>query len=98
VPIDLLRDIHIVDTPGTNAVVREHEVLTTHFVPRADVVLFVTSVDRPFSESERLFLDSIAPYLRFVRAEGETLTAAKTELERYGGELEVLQARVEAMA
>jgi len=58
-PIDLLRDIHIVDTPGTNAVIREHEVLTTHFVPRADVVLFVTSVDRPFSESERLFLESI---------------------------------------
>src|SRR3954447_9666427 len=24
-PADLLRDIHIVDTPGTNAVIREHE-------------------------------------------------------------------------
>jgi small GTP-binding protein len=58
-PVDLLRDIHIVDTPGTNAVIREHEVLTTHFVPRADLVLFVTSVDRPFSESERQFLEGI---------------------------------------
>ena len=58
-PVDLLRDIHIVDTPGTNAVIREHEVLTTHFVPRADVVLFVTSVDRPFTESERQFLEGI---------------------------------------
>ena len=42
--------------------------------------------------------DSIAPYSRFVRAEGETLTAGKTELERSGGELAALQARVEAMA
>ena len=58
-PVDLLRDIHIVDTPGTNAVIREHEVLTTHFVPKADLVLFVTSVDRPFSESERQFLEGI---------------------------------------
>ena len=58
-PVELLRDIHVVDTPGTNAVIREHEVLTTHFVPRADLVLFVTSIDRPFSESERLFLERI---------------------------------------
>ncbi|CAF5193326.1 unnamed protein product, partial [Rotaria magnacalcarata] len=27
-----------------------------HFIPRSDYILFVTSVDRPFSESERLFL------------------------------------------
>jgi small GTP-binding protein len=56
---DLLRDIAIVDTPGTNAVIREHERLTTDFVPRADLVLFVTSADRPFTESERAFLDQI---------------------------------------
>ena len=58
-PVALLRDVHIVDTPGTNAVVREHEQLTTEFVPRADVVLFVTSADRPFTETERAFLETI---------------------------------------
>ena len=41
-PLDILRDIHIVDTPGTNAIIREHEQLTTDFVPRSDFVLFVT--------------------------------------------------------
>ncbi len=56
-PIDLLRDIHIVDTPGTNAVNREHERITADFVPRSDLVLFITSVDRPFTESERAFLE-----------------------------------------
>ena len=59
VPIGLLEDISIVDTPGTNAILREHEELTTDFIPRSDLVLFVTSVDRPFTESERKFIESI---------------------------------------
>jgi small GTP-binding protein len=58
-PVELLRDLHIVDTPGTNAIVREHERLTLDFIPRADLVLFVTSADRPFTETERVFLDVI---------------------------------------
>ena len=58
-PADLLRDVHIVDTPGTNAIIREHERLTTDFVPRSDLVLFVTSADRPFTETERGFLQAI---------------------------------------
>src|SRR5687767_1807797 len=55
-PVELLREVHIVDTPGTNAIIREHERLTAEFVPRADLVLFVTSADRPFTETERAFL------------------------------------------
>jgi small GTP-binding protein len=58
-PVELLRDIHIVDTPGTNAIIREHERLTADFVPRSDLVLFVTSADRPFTETERVFLAAI---------------------------------------
>ena len=58
-PNPLLEDLSIVDTPGTNAILREHEELTTDFIPRSDLVLFVTSVDRPFTESERKFLESI---------------------------------------
>jgi small GTP-binding protein len=58
-PAELLREVHIVDTPGTNAIIREHERLTTDFVPRADLVLFVTSADRPFTETERAFLETI---------------------------------------
>src|SRR5690606_24550282 len=45
--VPMLEDIHIVDTPGTNAIHREHERLTSEYVPRADLVLFVTSADRP---------------------------------------------------
>jgi len=57
--VDLLENLSIVDTPGTNAIIREHEMITNQFVPRADLVLFVTSTDRPFSESERAFLERI---------------------------------------
>ena len=58
-PADVLREITVVDTPGTNAIIRRHEELTRDFIPRADLVLFVTSADRPFTESERGFLEQI---------------------------------------
>ena len=58
-PVGILREMSVVDTPGTNAVVRGHEALTRDFVPRSDLVLFVTSADRPFTESERAFLEAI---------------------------------------
>ena len=58
-PAEFLREVQIVDTPGTNAIIREHERITTTFVPRADLVLFVTSADRPFTETERAFLETI---------------------------------------
>ncbi len=59
IPNALLKDISLVDTPGTNAILREHEALTTDFIPRSDLVLFITSADRPFTESERQFLELI---------------------------------------
>jgi GTP-binding protein EngB required for normal cell division len=58
-PAAFLRDVAIVDTPGTNAVLRHHEQLTSEFVPRSDFILFVTSSERPFTESERVFLERI---------------------------------------
>ncbi len=58
-PVELLRQVQIVDTPGTNALDRSHEAITREFVPRSDLVLFVTSADRPFTESERDFIERI---------------------------------------
>jgi small GTP-binding protein len=58
-PAAFLREINIVDTPGTNAIIRRHEQLTQEFVPRSDLVIFVTSTDRPFTESERAFMERI---------------------------------------
>jgi len=58
-PVEWLREINLVDTPGTNAVVLRHQQITEKFIPQSDLVLFVTSADRPFSESERTFLERI---------------------------------------
>jgi len=58
-PASFLREINIVDTPGTNAIIRRHEQLTEGFVPRSDLVIFITSADRPFTESERAFMERI---------------------------------------
>jgi small GTP-binding protein len=58
-PSEFLREIAIVDTPGTNAIIRHHEELSRGFVPRSDLVLFVTSAERPLTESERGYLELI---------------------------------------
>jgi hypothetical protein len=58
-PLPLLKELNIVDTPGTNAIIRHHEQLTEEFVPRSDLVLFITSADHPLTESERQFLERI---------------------------------------
>jgi len=88
-PADLLREITIVDTPGTNAVIRAHEALTSRFIPRADLVLFVTSTDRPFTESERLFLERIRDWGKKV-----VIVVNKIDLLENPGELEQVLAFV----
>lgn len=55
-PMESLKDVTLVDTPGTNSIIIEHSTLTESFVHRAELVLFITSADHPFTESERQFL------------------------------------------
>jgi small GTP-binding protein len=81
-PAPLLREIHIVDTPGTNAVIREHERITAEFVPRSDLVLFVTSADRPFTETERAFLEQ-------VRAWGKKVVLVVNKIDILDSELQL---------
>ncbi|GFR42465.1 hypothetical protein Agub_g3373, partial [Astrephomene gubernaculifera] len=65
-PAKLLQDLHIVDTPGTNVILERQQRLTEEYVPRADLVLFVMSADRPFSESEVRFLEYIRQWRKRV--------------------------------
>ena len=74
-PAPFLRTIVIVDTPGTNAILRSHEAITTRFAPRADLVLFVTSADRPFTESERQFMERLRAW-----GKGVVVVLNKTDL------------------
>jgi small GTP-binding protein len=61
-PIDWLKHIAIIDTPGTNAIYANHEKITQQVIPRSDLVLFVTSVERPITESEAGFLRKICDW------------------------------------
>jgi len=56
-PIPFLRDFNVVDTPGTNTMVKEHQMTTEEFMPRADIVLFVFSVANPWTQSNWEFLN-----------------------------------------
>src|SRR5688572_8446276 len=58
-PLEVLRDLEIVDTPGTNSIERMEEEITRGFVPRADLILFVTSLLQPLTASELDFLGHI---------------------------------------
>ncbi|KAG1680578.1 hypothetical protein FOA52_015025 [Chlamydomonas sp. UWO 241] len=62
----LLKEMNIVDTPGTNVILGRQQRLTEEYVPRADLVLFVMSADRPFSESEVRFLEYIRQWRKKV--------------------------------
>jgi GTPase SAR1 family protein len=55
-PVPFLNDFNVVDTPGTNTIVAEHQTITENFVPRADLILFVFSVVNPWSQSAWDFL------------------------------------------
>jgi small GTP-binding protein len=64
----ILSDLCIIDTPGTNAILSlQHTSSTLRLLHDADLIVFVTSADRPFSESERQLLQtSIKPYRKRV--------------------------------
>lgn len=81
-PVAVLRELSIVDTPGTNAIIRRHQELTERFIPRADLVLFVTSADRPYTESERQFLELISSWGKKVAVVINKIDIIETEEER----------------
>jgi small GTP-binding protein len=55
-PIDFLKDFNIVDTPGTNTIVANHQEITEKFIPVADLIVFVFSVTNPWAASAWDFL------------------------------------------
>lgn len=50
-PKPVLRDITIVDTPGTNSIIRDHQTITENYIPRSDLVIFVFPAKNPHTAS-----------------------------------------------
>ena len=47
-PLDFLRDINVVDTPGTNSAIPGHQEVSARFLPGADLILYVFPVANPW--------------------------------------------------
>eukprot|EP00892_Ulva_mutabilis_P005497 jgi/Ulvmu1/3319/UM155_0002.1 len=83
-PSELLRKLNIVDTPGTNVIIDRQQRLTEEFVPRSDLVLFIMSADRPFTESEVTFL-------RYIRQWGKKVVFVLNKVDIFDSEEEVAE-------
>lgn len=58
-PADILKQIAIVDTPGTNTVVEHHQEITEGFIPSSDLVFFLFPAKNPHTRSAWEFLDFV---------------------------------------
>lgn len=60
VPVEILKEIAIVDTPGTNTIVENHQAITENFIPASDLIVFVFEAKNPYRQSAWDFFDYIS--------------------------------------
>ncbi len=58
-PIEILKEIAIVDTPGTNTIIDHHQEITEKFIPTSDLIVFVFESKNPYRQSSWEFFDYI---------------------------------------
>jgi small GTP-binding protein len=51
IPVDILKEVAIVDTPGTNTIVEHHQEITESFIPASDLIVFVFEAKNPYRQS-----------------------------------------------
>ncbi|MCB0653308.1 MAG: dynamin family protein [Saprospiraceae bacterium] len=59
VPVEILKEIAIVDTPGTNTIIEHHQEITESFIPASDLIVFVFEAKNPYRQSAWDFFDFI---------------------------------------
>lgn len=59
IPVDILKEIAIVDTPGTNTIVEHHQEITESFIPASDLIVFVFEAKNPYRQSAWDFFNFI---------------------------------------
>lgn len=55
-PIEILKDVTIIDTPGLGDSLKDFSDLVDHALRQADAVIYVFSVSYPLSQAEQLFI------------------------------------------
>ena len=58
-PVEILKNLSIVDTPGTNTIVEHHQEITKEFIPNSDLVFFVFFAKNPYTRSAWELLDYV---------------------------------------
>lgn len=59
-PVEILKEISIVDTPGTNTIIDHHQEITERFIPHSDLIVFVFEAKNPYRQSSWEFFDYIS--------------------------------------
>ena len=97
-PKEVLREATIVDTPGTNSIIRDHQAITENYIPQSDLVVFVFSAVNPHTKTAWEFLTAIKKEwhrkMVFVlqqadRATAEELAINREHVVRYARERQV---------
>lgn len=97
-PKDVLREATIVDTPGTNSIIQNHQAITENYIPQSDLVVFVFSAVNPHTKSawELLKLISGNWHRKMVfvlqqsdRASAEELATNREHVVQYARERQV---------
>ena len=60
-PLHFLKNFHLVDTPGTNSTVKDHQAVTAEFFPAADLILIVFPITNPWGAATWNFLSELSP-------------------------------------
>ncbi len=58
-PVEILKEIAIVDTPGTNTIIDHHQEITEQFIPASDLIVFVFEAKNPYRQSSWDFFNYI---------------------------------------
>ena len=87
-PVDILKDIAIVDTPGTNTIVEHHQEITERFIPASDLIVFVFEAKNPYRESAWTFFDFISSEWRkkviFILQQKDLMSADDLAINKRG--------------
>ncbi|GAB4383916.1 MAG: dynamin family protein [Elainellaceae cyanobacterium] len=87
-PFEILKEISIVDTPGTNTLIQEHQLITERYIPNSDLTFFVLFAKNPYQKSAWDFLNFVSAEWRkkviFILQQADLLKPADlaTNIER----------------
>ncbi len=78
-PVEILKSISIVDTPGTNTIIDKHQEITEHYLPNSDLIIFVFYAPNPYTQTAwnllQLVRDEWRKQVVFVMQQADRATA-----------------------